>query len=239
MTESQENILLRNVLLDAAMAEYAAELADRRPEPESPRLRRQMAAMLNDPDGWAKRRRRPLWAKLARAAAMFLLVCVLSLGALMAVSPPLRAAVVNWAVEWYESHIVYRFSGAQPEDPLALLPKYELTAVPEGYAFDREMAVPGAYDILFVNDEGDLLWFGYQRMTQGSLLGIETENTIVSEITVNGCPGQLYHSLDPEECSAVVWVDAEENLFFSLSGYFNDLELLHMAESVVLVNLTK
>ena len=116
MTEAEENILLRNILLDAAMADYAEELADHRPELMSARLQRQMNAMLNDPNGWAKRQRRPIWIQVARVAAMILLTFSLSLGALMAVSPTIRAAIINWAVEWYDTHIVYRFSGQSTDD---------------------------------------------------------------------------------------------------------------------------
>lgn len=38
MTEEEENIILRNILLDAAIMDYAEELADHRPEPMSARL---------------------------------------------------------------------------------------------------------------------------------------------------------------------------------------------------------
>ena len=36
----------------------------------------------------------------------------------MAVSPTVRAAVVRWVTEWYETHVVYRFSGEQIADEM-------------------------------------------------------------------------------------------------------------------------
>ena len=75
---------------------------------------RQIAAMLSDPLKWAQKRARgPLWKNVAQKAAVILLVFSLSLGSLMAVSPTVRAAVVRWVTEWYETHIVYRYSGEQ------------------------------------------------------------------------------------------------------------------------------
>ena len=100
MTEVEENILLRNILLEAAMADYAAELADHRPEPMSAHLQWQMNAMLNDPNGWAKRQHRSVWSKIARAAAMILLAFSLSLGALMALlMPTLHVTVTDSTVK--------------------------------------------------------------------------------------------------------------------------------------------
>lgn len=242
MTEAQENALLKNILLDAAMADYASELADHRPEPMSPRLQRQMTAMLNDPSGWAKRKRRPVWKRIAHAAAVILLTLTLSLGALMAVSPTIRAAVINWVVEWYDTLIVYRFSGKPSDDPLAPLPRYEITDLPEGYKlFKDKMVSPGSYDVGYVNAVGELLWFGYQRMEQGAVLVIQEETVGMTtyEVTVNGCKGWVYCSPDAEQHNIIVWIDEKQNLQFNVSGFFGKAELLHIAESVSLCNSTK
>lgn len=242
MTEIEENILIRNILLEAAMADYAAELANHRPEPMSARLRRQMTAMLNDPDVWVKRWRRPIWLKAVRTAAIILLTFSLSLGALMAISPTIRAAIINLAVEWYDTHIVYRFFGKPMDDSLAPLPKYEVAALPEGYKpFKDEIITPGSYDIGYVNADGELLWFGYQRMEQGGSLTIQenTDNMSIYEVTVNGCKGWAYCSQDTEQHNLIVWIDEKSNLEFDISGFFSKSELLHIAESVSLCNSTK
>ena len=198
--------------------------------------------MLNDPNGWAKRQHRSVWSKIARAAAMILLAFSLSLGALMAVSPTIRAAIINWVVEWYDTQIVYRFSGRTAEDPYPSLPKYEVTALPKGYEpFKDEIITPGSYDVGYVNEGGDLLWFGYQRMEQGGVLAIQenTEGMTADVVTVNGCKGWVYCSQDAEPNNIIVWIDEGQNLEFDISGFFSKDELLHMAESVSLCDSTK
>lgn len=229
-----EDAMLRDILLDAAADEFAAELNDTTSIDASPRLRRQMTAMLSDPQGWVKRKRRPVWKRIARAAAVIVLTCALSLGALMAVSPAVRAGIINWAIEWYDTQIVYRFSGAQADDPGAYLPKYEVTMMPEGYEPYGEYIIPGSCDFGYVNDDGELLWFGYQRMTQGSALAIQedTEGMTVYEVTVNGCKGKVYCPRDTDPNNIIVWIDEKNNLEFDISGFFGKDELLTMAQSV-------
>ncbi len=48
----------------------------------------------------------------------------------MVTSPNARARVIQWVREWYETHIVYRYSGEViPEE----MPQYEISNLPEGY----------------------------------------------------------------------------------------------------------
>ena len=180
-----------------------------------------------------KTKRRSLQSKLAHTAAMVALTAALTLGVLMAASPSIRAAVIHWAVEWYDTQIVYRFSGKP--DPFAPLPRYEVTALPEGYEpYKDEIITPDSYDIGYVNADGELFWFGYQRMEQGGVLAIqeETEGMVVYDVTVNGLKGRVYCSPDAEQHNIIVWIDEENNLEFDISGFLGKDELLRIAESV-------
>lgn len=86
------------------------------------------------------------------------MVCSLSLGTLMAVSPSVRAAVMNWVTEWYETHILYRYSGEQISGEL---PRYEITALPGGYAETERIEIPSALYVTYENVEGRRLYFDY------------------------------------------------------------------------------
>lgn len=122
------------------------------------------------------------------------------------------------------------------------MPRYEVTALPEGYEpFQDAIITPGSYDIGYVNADGDLFWFGYQRMEQGGVLAIQedTEGMTACEVTVNGCKGWVYCLPDADQHNIIVWIDEEINLQFDISGFFDEDELLHIAESVFLCDTGK
>lgn len=240
MTEQTENRMLQNILLDAAASEFSEELSDSQPVVMSLRFQKQMEAMLKDPNGWAKRRERPIWKRFLQTVASIVLVCSLSLGALMAASPTVRAAVVNWMLKWYETYVVYRFFEEPVEDQLLPMPEYQITKLPNGYSEDGDLLeLPNDTEIKYRNESGERIHFEYMRMHQGRTLMARTENMVVSDITVNGCPGQLYVSTDPEQSNALIWIDEANGLQFIIDGFANETDLMQMAESVTLYNSTK
>ena len=96
--------LLRRGLMAANLAQYETVL-ERVPEWEpdfSPRYLRERMRLLADPWNWVRRRERPLWKQIARNVACVALACTVALGALMTVSPTVRAAVTRWFRETFE-----------------------------------------------------------------------------------------------------------------------------------------
>ena len=112
MTDQELDQLMQRVLLDAIKSDcrnMSCEIPNFMP---SHRYQHQMAIMIANPLKWARKRARPLWKKVLQRVAVILIVFSLSLGSLMIISPSVRAAVVNWVTEWYETHITYRYSGS-------------------------------------------------------------------------------------------------------------------------------
>lgn len=238
MTDQELDTLMRRVLLDSLKldAESAAsgELAF---EPTA-RYQRQMAAMLKDPLKWERRRARPLWKNVVQKATVILLVFSLSLGSLMAVSPTVRATVVRWITEWYETHIVYRYSGEQITGEM---PQYEITDLPEGYAEDERVNWPSYVSVVYQNkDTGKTIYLDCTYMQQGSASDYVTDGVEVVPVTVNGLSGQLFLTDDWEnKWNTITWIDAERNLQFEIDANVNRDVILHMAESVSLVKTEK
>ena len=107
---------MRRILLDSMERREDTEAAVPVFTP-SARHDREISAMLADPTRWVRRRTRPVWKSVLQRVAVILLVFTLSLGSLMAVSPTVRAAVIRWAVEWYENHITYACEHKQQAFP--------------------------------------------------------------------------------------------------------------------------
>ena len=234
-----EDAVLRDFLLDAAAAEFEAELNDTTPVDASLRLRRQMTAMLNDPDGWVKRQHRPVWKRIAYAAAVILLMLTLSLGALMAVSPTVQAAVITWVHEVYEHSVVYRFF-VQTESPL---PEYAPTWLPEGFALDERVEFDGWVLYMYLNSStGEMLSFDYKQAsadTQVQIGGYDDEPVPVSEpCTVNGMTAD-YYPISDSGTSNLIWIDESQGVVFTINSTLEKGVVLHIAESVSLFNSTK
>lgn len=217
MTDRELDRMMQHVLLDAIKRDCEKETDDVPAFKPTHHYQRQIAAMLSDPLKWAQKRARPLWKNVAQKIAVILLVFSLSLGSLMAVSPTVRAAVVRWVTEWYETHVVYRFSGEQIADEM---PQYEVTDLPEGYAETERVEWPSYVSIIYQN--------------------VNDENADIIPVTVNGLEGQLYLTRDTEGAdSTITWIVPDENMLFAVSAALNANDILHIAESVSLSKIEK
>lgn len=241
MTDNELDHLMRNVLLDAIALDEESYKDDTTFVPSS-KYRHQMMAMLANPLKWAHRRARPAWKRVIQKVAMILLVFSLSMGSLMAVSPTVRATVVRWVTEWYETHILYRYLGEQITD---VMPRYGISALPEGYEevsgerIEETNYIHIAYqDSLHPNSQ--TIYFDYTYMQQGSGADYSTENSNALQVSVNGVQGILFVSEEVENMwSTLTWIDERANLQFSIDAAMKSDDIIHMAESVKLVEMPK
>ena len=238
MTDRELDRMMQHVLLDAIKRDCEKETDDVPAFKPTRHYQRQIAAMLSDPLKWARKRARPIWKSALQKVAMILLVFTLSLGSLMAVSPTVRAAVVRWVTEWYETHIVYRYSGEQITGEM---PQYEITDLPEGYIEDERVNWPSYVSVVYQNkDTGKTIYLDCTYMQQGSASDYVTDGVEVVPVTVNGLSGQLFLTDDWEnKWNTITWIDAERNLQFEIDANVNRDVILHMAESVSLVKTEK
>lgn len=235
MTEHKENELLRDILLDAAAEEFAPEFLGTEHVETSRKFQKSMQSLCNNPTRWAKQKQNPTWKKAVKMAAAILLICILSIRMLMLISPKAYAAVVNWITEWYDTHISYHFTG---ETQNAALREYKITYFPDGYETSGQFLIQpdkfsNATAITYSGPNHHELYFEYFPMESSTAMMCYTEDMDVTDIVVNGQPGQLYISQDESESSAVVWMNERDNMCFMIDAFLDGDELLHIAESVV------
>lgn len=96
-----DDYILRDIFLDAAAEEYAAELASTEQVVTSLKFQKQIEKLLKKSSRGNKERKKPLWKQCIQSVAVFLLVCSIALGTVMIASPTVRAAVIEWVIEWY------------------------------------------------------------------------------------------------------------------------------------------
>ena len=234
MTDQELDTLMRRVLLDSLKLDAESAASGELVFEPTPRYQRQMAAMVKDPLKWERRRARPLWKNVAQKAAVILLVFSLSLGSLMAVSPTVRAAVVRWVTEWYETHIVYRYSG---EDISGEMPHYEISGLPQGYTEIIRDVYEASVSVVYESPNGDMICFDYTHMQQGAANIIAPGDDEIIDVTVNGIQGQLFLPHNSENAKTITWIDADSNLQFVVKAFCSETDILHMAENVCLVKM--
>lgn len=234
MNDRECDALLRKSLMDANLQDFQEVLSQENEIRCTPRYQVQRKKLLADPLKWYRSRARPLWKKTLRSAACLLLACTLGFFTLMAASPIVRAAVVQWVQEWYETHIVYRFQGEPASEEM---PEYQITELPEGFGETNRIESVGYLRVSYRNQQGEQIDLICSRMDSGKATSVSTVNMEVSEVQVNGHPGQFYHSLDPNQSSAIMWADEHSNIMFSVDAFGEKLDILHMSESVELVKI--
>ena len=70
-----------------------------------------MRDMLADPQGWCKRKFRPMWKIALRRVAAFFLTALVGVSAWLAVDTQAREAFFGWAKEVCETFFVYHYEG--------------------------------------------------------------------------------------------------------------------------------
>lgn len=239
MTDQELDSLLRRVLMDAIRKDEDDTTEEIVSFVSSRKHQRQMKEMLKDPLKWMQNKTKPAWKRIFQKVAVVLLIASVSFGGVMAVSPTVRAVVIQWVTEWYETHIVYRFSG---DDIPEKMPDYKIADLPDGFAEKTEYRIenPGYVGVWYENQNGDVILFDYIYIQQGSAAGYVTDESTVIPVEVGRVDGQLIKSNTPDTSdSTLVWIDSKKNIQFAISAMLSDLEIIHMAESVDLVKSTK
>lgn len=229
MTDMELDSLMRRVLTDVialdAEGTFEAGIAFR----PSRRHHEQMQRMLKNPLGWAKNRNRTPLQNVGRWAAVILLFVSLSFGLVMLFSAPARAAVERWVVEWYETHIVYRYSGESE----GILPRYALTGLPEGFTELERTEMYELTDVLYGNESGELISFTYGAMAQGgATVFVPNDGDTILNVMVGKNQGTLFIPQDPESAKKLFWIDEKADIHFTLAANLPEADVIELAESL-------
>ncbi|MCB5927718.1 phage tail tip lysozyme [Clostridium sp. DFI.5.61] len=98
MTEGEENIIIKGVLLEAISRDFSEELSNNKEVSVSPRFKRQMMAMMNNPNKWAERHKRDYRRRFVKVVATIVLTCSLPF------SYMLNANTSTWNCDVYTSN---------------------------------------------------------------------------------------------------------------------------------------
>lgn len=229
---------LRDALIDANLLQFETVLAEAgdRDYDFSPRYLRERMRMLADPFGWAKRQERPPGRRLARNIACVLLACTVAFGALMAASPSVRAAVLNWLRGFGEDTVTYSanpYAAAPSSD--AALQDWQITWLPEDYVLQDFYISPSFSKWFFLSaDSGGSLDFGCSAPGGKSSIQIGTVSNpeeVRESVSVQGRTADYY--ADSSE-QLLIWETPEGFLLrLRAKGQLDRETLVRIAESAV------
>lgn len=162
---------------------------------------------------------------------------VLSAAVLVTVSPQVRADITRWVAEQTGNVLDFQFRGDSPAQPI---PQYQITALPEGYVETERTDALDAGNVTYKNSDGDTILLDYAYMQDGALHRIILNDTdTMSDIRVSGMPGKLIISTEEKSFDCILWIDAAQNLQFTITAAAEESVIIAMAESVSLYDPTK
>ena len=223
-----DDLLIRQALLDAALADYGTSGLLEAPSFSTKYLAWEKK-FLRNPQAFAQRALRPLWKTALRSAACFLLVVSLSFGSLMAFSPEARAWVVSWFTQHFSTHTSYRFTEQIPADHLQL---WEPTYLPEEYTDVEFIDLDNQIVVYYYSDDPSMkIKFNYKLTSEGSGFALDNEHHTISDISIGDMPGQLLQA-ENDSPNILVWFDSTTHHAFMLSSRLPCDTLIEIAESV-------
>ncbi|MBQ2819300.1 MAG: DUF4367 domain-containing protein [Clostridia bacterium] len=141
------------------------------------------------------------------------LIAVLMLFSAYAIFPQVREKINN---------IFYKTTQRYTEVSLAnepiqntSLPTVRFTYVPDGFELIREYEGYAFYQ----NDNGDSFYLSCKQLEKQKEHGIDTEDAVVEELTVNGHNGLIIRKYDSEldkDRTHVIWTDVDRNHIYRL-----------------------
>ena len=140
-----------------------------------------------------KRADHPYFYKMMHKVAVIILAVLIGGSAWLAVDTEARASFFGWVKEVYEELFIYHFEDGRTSNEGKN--NYYLTWIPEGYTQILEDSVGNTSSVIYMNDEGEILKFYYASPPDETFWQIESTNTAVEKVTVDGCTADILISV--------------------------------------------
>lgn len=192
----------------------------------SPRFERKMKRLIH----WTNH---PVTYRVLQRVASFALVIFIGFMMIFAISPTVRAAVLGWIREQYESFITYYFEdGTSPSDGPTL---YCIGDIPVEYteltsSYNEEL---GNFIGVYSDPDGNMLYFMYSTIPENANYFLGETDYIVERVFVSGHTADFYLAKDNTQSNGIIWCDEENNTVFYISAKLTKNTLITLAESVI------
>lgn len=169
--------------------------------------------------------------RFATAVAAF----VIAMTMLLSLNTEVRAAVATWFKEVYETFTTYWFTPETQNN----LPTFELTEIPEGFICIYDETLSNSRSMLYQNEknQSDIFSIRYALLQADAPLTASYPSSDFDsvETEVNGDSADLYISKKPSESHALVWIDEQNGVVFTITTFGVPEDMLHIANMLKLV----
>ena len=165
---------------------------------------------------------------LSRVASI-LLVFLLTGSAILTFSVEARAAFFGWVREQIENYYEYFFEG---EVFVNDLKEYELGWLPENLELIYSGDTAGGKVYIYNDESNALIQFSYISDPNSQKMYVDNAYNEKVAVTINGNPGEISITTGEDETDTIIWINADTNTLFSISGHFDQETFIRMAESV-------
>lgn len=148
-------------------------------------------------------------------------------------------AAIAWVKKVFPHQVAYWFTGEVSQ----ALPEYTLTWIPDDMDCVYDEAFENGRSMIYTNPndphQGFTLSYGPMQEGSATFIFINDAEHSILPTTVNGMNGELYLSQSPDAAHCLIWFDETQKVTFDITSYLDSDVILHIAESVKLVDSTK
>ena len=217
--------MITDETLQVAAEEVAMAMLNNIPEETysfSARFEKKMQQLL-------RRAKHPVFYQVMRYAAVIVLAVTVLFGAVFAVSPTVRAAVIGWVQSVF--HEFYKYSSEETTPPDVEY-EYYLPESFDDYSLLTTLDDQNGKTYVYTNKQGQIMQFSYSHASNGENLYVNAEDYEVFADLVGNNPADIYISKTDERENVIIWQDNSQNVLFTISGFVNHEELLEIAKRV-------
>lgn len=178
-----------------------------------------------------RRERHPVFYRtLQRVAAVFLALLLTGIGWLT-IDAEARAATIAWFRSISQDSIVYRFLNPTPQQTL---PDYAPTWLPEGFE-EQERHKDDLRSSWYYVSGSDFIVIEVDAYHSGTVLSLIGDHSGCEEVNVNQFIALFVPANGASSVSNLVWIDEQNGLIFSVGSTLEKSVMLHIAESIELL----
>ena len=171
---------------------------------------------------------RYLWTQ---RVASFILVLFVGFMIIFTISPTVRASVIGWIREHYESYIEYFFN-----DHLTAIPEskeeYNICSLPDGFIVNQCVDLEAFHWVVYTNEKGNRINFYYSKDPEAGNIMVKEEDSTIIETRVHNYEADIYLPADSNNAISIIWYNTDINTMFYISAVCDVDTIVQMAESI-------